>query len=132
MFMDHITELGTNPGDGIVQIKLIQNTNPHANNSAFRATDVAINPRELFYTMGRDPLVDHAAISTMGFRMEKDWTFHIKERICQASRIDDLFVLVPGQRVPFRGRAMLIANGLLHENQTKVVKASKPGGLENP
>ena len=111
VFKQLITELGAS--DDKVQIKPIITNEKNDYNGNFRSSDVASNPQELFYTVGTDPLLDEAAIKTLGFPMKKNWTFHIKERICQASRIDDMFVLVPGQIVPFRGKAMLTANGLL-------------------
>lgn len=79
---------------------------------AFRPS-TAGEPMELFYTMGSDSELDCVAREVMGFDMKPGWTFHIKERICQRSRIDDMFVIVPGQPVPFRGKAMLIKNGHL-------------------
>lgn len=69
--------------------------------------------RELRYTIGGDENLDAAAIETMGFHLKTGWTFIIKERIIKASRIDDMFVAVPGQPVPFRGKAMLLKNNYL-------------------
>ena len=69
---------------------------------------------EISYEIGSDVTgIDEAAIFTMGFELKKGWKFIIKERICQKSRIDDLFVIVPGQSVPFRGKSMLVKNNLL-------------------
>lgn len=70
-------------------------------------------PMELYYTMGSDNKLDMIAQEVMGFKMKSGWTFYIKERICQQSRIDDMFVIVPDQPVPYRGKSMLIKNGLL-------------------
>ena len=68
---------------------------------------------ELYYTMGAHTEVDAIAQEVMGFVMKAGWTFYIKERVCQRSRIDDMFVIVPGQPVPYRGKAMLYKNKLL-------------------
>ena len=50
------------------------------------------DPCEIYYEVGSVPEIDDAAIFTMGFELKKGWTFLIKERVCQKSRIDDLFV----------------------------------------
>ena len=110
-FFQRIAEAGGQPGTAI---KIKQLTNTRNCDSAFCSNDIAPNPREIYYTIGDgDTIIDEAASTTMGFPLKHGWTFLIKERICQASRIDDLFVIVPGQPVPFRGKAMLIQNGLL-------------------
>lgn len=76
--------------------------------------EVSTPSRELLYEIGSgEKAMDLAAERTIGFDLKPGWTFSIKERICQRSRIDDLFVTVPGQPVPFRGKAMLKKNGHL-------------------
>jgi hypothetical protein len=85
----------------------------HANErEAFRPSSTNV-PMEFYYTMGSDDNLDNIAQEVMGFTMKSGWTFYIKERICQQSRIDDMFVIVPDQPVPYRGKSMLIKNGLL-------------------
>ena len=111
-FFQRIEEAGGEPDGAAIKIKHLNNTRD--TNTAFRSEDIANDAREIYYTIGDgDATIDEAASTTMGFELKHGWTFLIKERICQASRIDDLFVIVPGQPVPFRGKAMLIQNGLL-------------------
>ncbi len=100
----HISEFferaGAQQDDGLGTLITIAKAHPTTSSDA----------RELRYTIGGDENLDAAAIQTMGFHMKTGWTFIIKERVIRASRIDDMFVAVPGQPVPFRGKAMLIKN----------------------
>ncbi len=96
-----------------VRKKRIIPSDAHANErEAFRPSSTNA-PMELYYTVGSDANLDNIAKEVMGFTMKPGWTFYIKERICQQSRIDDMFVIVPDQPVPYRGKSMLIKNGLL-------------------
>ena len=113
IFFDKILENGADVNDMSIRVKHLKNTRVNTADGAFRNSDIADDPCEIYYEVGSSAEIDAAAIFTMGFELKKGWTFLIKERICQKSRIDDLFVLVPGQRVPFRGKAMLVKNNLL-------------------
>lgn len=113
MFFDRIIENGGDTNHDSIRVKHLENTRVNTPGGAFRNSDIADDPCEIYYEIGSRAEIDDAAMFTMGFEMKKGWTFLIKERICQRSRIDDLFVLVPGQRVPFRGKAMLLKNNLL-------------------
>ncbi len=113
MFFDKILQNGADVNHSSIQIKQLENTRVNKVNGAFRNSDISDNPCEIYYEVGSVREIDEAAMYTMGFELKKGWTFLIKERICQKSRIDDLFVIVPGQKVPFRGKAMLVKNNLL-------------------
>jgi DNA (cytosine-5)-methyltransferase 1 len=113
IFFDKIIENGGDTNHESIRVKHLENTRVNTPGGAFRNSDIADDPCEIYYDIGTHPEIDAAAIFTMGFELKNGWTFLIKERICQKSRIDDLFVLVPGQRVPFRGKAMLMKNNLL-------------------
>ena len=110
-FFEKILENGGDPRHSSIHIR--QLTNSRVADGAFRNADICENPCEINYEIGSSQEIDAAAFLTMGFELKPGWTFVIKERICQTSRIDDLFVLVPGQSVPFRGKSMLIKNNLL-------------------
>ena len=112
IFFDRIiSNLGDDKHPSI-QIRQLTNTRP-VEGEAFRSSNISEESCEIYYTIGNCKKIDEAAIFTMGFPLKIGWVFLIKERICQKSRIDDLFVLVPGQAVPFRGKKMLVKNGLL-------------------
>lgn len=111
MFLEKVIENGGDNKHPSIHIQELSNTRGHG--GAFRSESIAENPCEISYEMGSSSQIDLAANETMGFELKVGWTFIIKERICQKSRIDDLFVSVPGQPVPFRGKAMLVKNGLL-------------------
>eukprot|EP00966_Prymnesium_polylepis_P078975 1830419-Prymnesium_polylepis.1 len=113
MFFAKILQNGADVNHSSIQIKQLENTRVNKVNGAFRNSDISDNPCEIYYEVGSVREIDEAAMYTMGFELKKGWTFLIKERICQKSRIDDLFVIVPGQKVPFRGKAMLVKNNLL-------------------
>lgn len=113
MFFAKILENGADANHTSIQIKGLENTRVNTTNGAFRNSDIAEDPCEIYYEVGSVTEIDAAANYTMGFQLKHGWTFLIKERYCQRSRIDDLFVLVPGQKVPFRGKAMLVKNNLL-------------------
>ena len=113
MFFDEILQNGADVNHEAIRINHLENTRVNTADGAFRNSDIADYPCEIYYKVGSVTEIDAAAIFTINFELKKGWTFLIKERICQKSRIDDLFVLVPGQRVPFRGKAMLIKNNLL-------------------
>ena len=112
-FFDKISENGADTNHVSIKIKHLKNTRVNTTDAAFRNSDIAEDPCEIYYEVGTVTEIDTAAMFTIGFELKKGWTFLIKERICQKSRIDDLFVLVPGQKVPFRGKAMLVKNNLL-------------------
>lgn len=113
IFFDKILENGADVNHVAIRVKHLENTRVNAANGAFRNSDIADDPCEIYYDIGSVAEIDAAAVFTTGFELKKGWTFLIKERICQKTRNDDLFVLVPGQKVPFRGKAMLIKNNLL-------------------
>jgi hypothetical protein len=113
MFFNKILENGADVNHVAIRVKNLENTRVNASDGAFRNSDIAEDPCEIYYVLGAKAEIDDAAKFTMGFHLKKGWTFHIKDRLCQKSRIDDLFVIVPGQRVPFRGKKMLIKNNLL-------------------
>ena len=113
MFFDKILENMADVNHSSIQIKHLENTRVNTVDGAFRNSDISDDPCEIYYQVGSVTEIDDAAMFTMGFELKKGWTFLIKERICQRSRIDDLFVIVPGQKVPFRGKAMLVKNNLL-------------------
>lgn len=111
LFFRRIHENGGDCTHASVRITPLVNT--RTGEGAFRSLDVAQDPCQISYEVGSSKEIDAAASTTMGFPLRAGWTFIIKERICQRSRIDDLFVSVPGQKVPFRGKALLVKNGLL-------------------
>ena len=113
IFFKKIRENGGDDKHPSIHVHALSNT--RGTTGAFRSESIASDPREIRYEMGNSHEVDDAATYTMGFPLKLGWTFIIKERICQKSRIDDLFVSVPGQPVPFRGKAMLVKNGLLSD-----------------
>ena len=113
IFFDKILENGADVDHPSIKINHLENTRVNVTDGAFRNSDIADDPCEIYYKVGSNSKIDNAAFSTIGFELKTGWTFLIKERICQKSRIDDLFVLVPGQNVPFRGKKMLIKNNLL-------------------
>ena len=101
-FLASARGLGGDPASPLVRVHV----NP---------ADVAGGTRELFYELGGHSALDRAAVLTRGFHLEPGWTLHIKERVNKNCRIDDMFVLVPGYAVPFRGRRLLVKNGLAAE-----------------
>lgn len=113
IFFNKILENDADVNDVSIRVKHLENTRVNTADGAFRNSAIANDPCEIYYEVGSSAAIDAAAIFTMGFHLKKGWIFLIKERLCQKSRIDDLFVLVPGQPVPFRGKKMLIKNNLL-------------------
>lgn len=111
VFFDKIVENGGTIHHSSIRKISLDNTRP--TNGAFRSSCISTDACQIEYEIGNSSEIDSAACFTMGFDLKKGWTFVIKERICQNSRIDDLFILVPGQTVPYRGKSMLIKNGLL-------------------
>jgi DNA (cytosine-5)-methyltransferase 1 len=74
---------------------------------------VAHDARELFYTYGTNDAVDAAVAKTLHTPLKVGYEVKILERMVQRSRKDDVFVIVPGHPVPYRGKSMLERNGLL-------------------
>lgn len=69
--------------------------------------------RELTYVVGTSDDGDAAAVLASGHEMKPGWTLQVRERLNQRSSIDDVYVLVPGWSVAYRGRAMMVRAGLL-------------------
>jgi DNA (cytosine-5)-methyltransferase 1 len=113
MFFAKIKENSGDLNHPSIKIDNLTNLREKLSDGAFRNSDICEDARRISYKIGSSKEIDDAAFFTIGFDLKVGWTFVIKERICQKSRIDDLFVLVPGQTVPFRGKSLLLKNKLL-------------------
>lgn len=65
------------------------------------------------YTMGTTPGGDASCTALLRWRMEPGWQLVIKERNVKSSKVDDVFLGVPGYPILFRGRRDLLKLGLL-------------------
>lgn len=79
----------------------------------FRQPHYTVKPRHLSYEIGTSLEVDTAVNEMLGYTLKPGWTFRIKERNCQKSRIDDIYIDVPGVPVPYRGKKWLVKNNLI-------------------
>ena len=73
----------------------------------------ASEARELTYVYGTNEIVDKAVTVTLHTPLKAGYIVRVVERMVQRSRKDDVFVLVPGHEIPFRGKTMLERHGLL-------------------
>jgi hypothetical protein len=58
---------------------------------------------EMRYTCGNDERADRAIADVLGWSPQSGWTILIRERMTKKSKVDDIYIQVPGYVTLFRG-----------------------------